>query len=492
MEIQVTTGQLEPQSTVILPVFTSNLEGLHTINAQLPEIVKQHNFKADKGEVLVLNSFGDFKKLIVLGLGEQKECFKRTYKSMNFGGKACSALNKNDEEITLLLTQISDTELVQNLAMNLSSGIRLKAYRFTKYFNDKKPKFTDPVNLKTIKVVTNNVDVSAFLQRAEALVQGMIFTRDLVIQSPSELNAEGFVNSLQELSDLGVEIQVLSQRELKEMGMNLLLSVNQASTNEAKVAIMKWNGGKERQKPVAFVGKGVTFDSGGLSLKSPSAMIGMKGDMAGAATVAGLMKTLAFRKAKVNAVGVVGLVENMVAGNATRPGDVVKSYSGKTVEILNTDAEGRLVLADVLYYTQEQFQPEIMIDLATLTGAIIITLGYLKAGLFCNDENLSQQLLAAGNLSDDQLWELPVGDEYRSMMDSEIADICNIGTIDRAAGSVTAAVFLKDFVGKTKWAHLDIAGVSWRETKSDLSAVGASGFGVRLLDTLVAKNYESE
>ncbi|KAL0263855.1 UNVERIFIED_CONTAM: hypothetical protein PYX00_011156 [Menopon gallinae] len=300
-----------------------------------------------------------------------------------------------------------------------------------------------------------------------------------------------FAERIKELEDLGVEIEVLRQADLEELQMGALLSVNQASNREPKVAILKWKNGGD-SSPLAFVGKGVTFDSGGLSLKPAGAMIGMKGDMAGAATVAGLFKTLALRKAKVNAIGVVGLVENLVSSNATKPGDVITSYSGKTIEVLNTDAEGRLVLADVLSYTQDRFKPQCIIDLATLTGAIIITLGHLRAGLFSNDEDLASKLMQAGEYSKDLLWNLPVTDEYRPMMKSDIADIANIPTSDKGAGSVTAAVFLKEFIKDVKWAHLDIAGVAWRSADTNIGGKGASGFGVRLLDSLVSKFYESK
>lgn len=493
MTIKTNIGSLTEGTVLVLPVFSNHLEDAATIIPDLPKLLQAQDFTAAKGEVLTFYSLNSYKKVIVLGLGEQKECFKHTYKAMNFGGRACTQLNNKDEALTIVLSHIQDEATAKQLALNLTSGIKLKAYRYTNYFTTKQPKHSDPVNLKSITVTTNNVDVRQELAYGDALVSGMNYTRDLTIESPDTLNSEGFVKHLEELKTLGAQVEVLSEKELTSLGMNLLLAVNKGSANPAKVAIIKWEGGTPGDAPLAFVGKGVTFDSGGLSLKSPVAMIGMKGDMGGGATVAGLMRTLATRKAKVNAIGVIGLVENMVSSSSTRPGDVVKSYCGKTVEILNTDAEGRLVLADVLSYTQEKFKPKFIIDLATLTGAIIITLGYLKAGLFCNNEELQNELITAAKQSDDALWPLPVGDEYRSMMDSDIADICNIGKVDRAAGSVTAAVFLKEFIGQQpKWAHLDIAGVAWRETKSDLCSVGASGYGVRLLDTLVAKNYESK
>lgn len=489
----VAANNLQNSKALIVPVSSKDISAACNVIEGLDNALSSHNFKAEKGRLITFNSLGNFKKVILLGLGEDASLLKGNYEAMNLGGKAATALTKFDEEATVVLSYIEDKELVKQLALNIVSGIRLKAYRFTKYFTTSNAKLNDLEKLAKITVVTANVDINSEITLSNALVEGMFFTRNLVIEPANAIYSETFVQRLnEELTPLGVELEILGQKELEKLGMGSLLSVNQASSHEAKVAIMKWNGGGN-SKPLAFVGKGVTFDSGGLSLKPAGAMIGMKGDMGGAATVAGLIKTLAMRKAKVNAIGVVGLVENMVSSNATRPGDVVKSYSGKTIEVLNTDAEGRLVLADVLYYTQERFKPEFMIDLATLTGAIIITLGYIRAGLFSNDDDLTQKLLKSGEHSGDKLWNLPVTDEYRSMMDSAIADIANIGTIDRAAGSVTAAIFLKEFIGKdTKWAHIDIAGVAWRPNDTDLGGKGASGFGVRLLNSLIANYYESK
>jgi len=282
---------------------------------------------------------------------------------------------------------------------------------------------------------------------------------------------------------------VLGPAEMAELGFGALLGVAQGSKNEARTVIMKWNGGTPGDKPVAFIGKGVTFDTGGISIKPAAGMEDMKWDMAGAGAVAGLMSALAGRKARINAVGLVGLVENMPGGNAQRPGDVVRSYSGQTIEVLNTDAEGRLVLADVIWYAQEKFEPRFMVDLATLTGAIIIALGHEHAGLFSNDDELSAKLLAAGTASGEKLWRLPMGKEYDKQIKSDIADMKNIG--GRPGGSITAAQFIARFVNDKPWAHLDIAGTAW--TTKDLATTpkGATGFGVRLLDQLVAANFEA-
>lgn len=492
MKIEIlSNSDLKGSKSLLIPVGFKDVPlACNTVNG-LEKALSAHNFKAEKGRIITFNSLADFKKVVLLGLGDNTEIFKNNYNSMDLGGKLASALTKFDEEASIVLSHIEDKDLVKNLALCLTSGIRLKSYKFTKYFTKKEAKLNDLEKLSTIKVITNKVEVSSEVEYSKALVEGIFLTRDLVIAPANEIYPETFVEKLKELLPLGVELEVLHQKDLEELKMGSLLSVNKASSKEAKVAIIKWNGGGN-SKPLAFVGKGVTFDTGGLSLKPAGAMIGMKGDMAGAATVAGLIKTLAIRKAKVNVIGVVGLVENVVSSDATKPGDVVTSYSGKTIEVLNTDAEGRLVLADVLSYTEEKFKPEFIIDLATLTGAIIVALGYLRAGLFSNNRDLENKLLESGNISGDKLWSLPVTDEYRSMMDSQIADIANLSNIDRAAGSVTAAIFLKDFIGNAKWAHIDIAGVAWRPTDTDLGGKGSSGFGVRLLDTLIANYYESK
>jgi leucyl aminopeptidase len=290
------------------------------------------------------------------------------------------------------------------------------------------------------------------------------------------------------LAEIGVEVEVLGEKQMKKLGMGALLGVGQGSERESQLVVMRWNGGTEGDAPLAFIGKGVTFDTGGISIKPAGGMEDMKWDMGGSAVVIGLMKTLALRKAKANVVGVVGLVENMPSGTAQRPGDVVTTMSGQTVEVINTDAEGRLVLADALWYTQDRFKPHFMIDLATLTGAIIIALGDQYAGLFSNDDKLSDKLIAAGRAVGEGVWRLPVDDPYDKQIKSEIADMMNVG--GREGGSITAAMFLKRFVNGVKWAHLDIAGVTWSKKDGPVTPKGATAFGVRLLDRLVADNYE--
>ncbi len=299
---------------------------------------------------------------------------------------------------------------------------------------------------------------------------------------------EEFARRAGQLKKVGVAVEVLDVAAMKKLGMNALLGVGQGSEHESRCVIMRWNGGQRGDAPLAFIGKGVCFDTGGISIKPAANMEDMKGDMAGAACVTGLIHVLAARKAKVNAVGAIGLVENMPDGKAQRPGDIVTSMSGQTIEIINTDAEGRLVLADVLHYVNKRFKPKFMVDLATLTGAIIIALGHEYAGLFANDDKLAERLLKAGQATGERLWRMPLGPEYDKQIDSKFADMKNVG--GRPGGSITAAQFLARFVDKTPWAHLDIAGTGMGSPQSDINKSWGSGFGVRLLDRLVAEYYE--
>jgi leucyl aminopeptidase len=323
----------------------------------------------------------------------------------------------------------------------------------------------------------------------DKLADGVVYARDLVTEPGNVLNPETYADRLKDLEKSGLEVEVLTLKDLKKLGMGALIGVGQGSKSESRVVVLRWNGGKDGAAPVAFVGKGVTFDSGGLSLKTAKGMEDMKWDMGGSAAVVGTLLALAGRKAKVNAVGVVGLVENMPSSTAQRPGDVVTSMSGQTIEVLNTDAEGRLVLADILWYTQDRFKPVAMINLATLTGAIIIALGHEHAGLFSNNDALAEAILAAGSATGETLWRMPLGEAYDALLKSPIADMKNIG--DGGAGSAVAAVFLQRFVNDVPWAHLDIAGVAWANKDKGVVPKGASGWGVRLLDQLVKSRYEA-
>ena len=315
-----------------------------------------------------------------------------------------------------------------------------------------------------------------------------MLARTLVNEPPNVLGPEEFAERAKALEALGAEVEILEAEALEALGMRALLGVAQGSARGARVAVMKWFGGKDGEAPIAFIGKGVVFDTGGISLKPGASMEDMKGDMGGAAAVTGLMHALVARKAKVNAIGVIGLVENMPDGNAQRPGDIVTSMSGQTIEIINTDAEGRLVLADILWYAKETYKPRFMIDLATLTGAVLVALGNANAGIFSNSDEMCTQLSEAGEATGETVWRLPLGKAYDKMIDSKFADMKNTG--GRWAGSITAAQFLKRFVGETDWVHIDVAGTAMDSPKDEISQGWASGYGVRLLDRLVRDHYE--
>ena len=359
-----------------------------------------------------------------------------------------------------------------------------RSYR-TKEGRDKKP------TLKTLRMCCQGAGrARAVYAVAAKVADGVFLTRDLVSEPANVIYPETLAAEARKLIRLGVKVEVLGQREMKRLGMGALLGVAQGSAREPRLVVMRWNGAKRAKgkKPIAFVGKGVTFDTGGISIKPSGGMEDMKWDMGGAGVVIGLMKALAGRKARVDAVGVVGLVENMPSATAQRPGDIVTTMSGQTIEVINTDAEGRLVLADALWYCKERFDPKFMIDLATLTGAIIISLGNEMAGLFSNDDRLCKRLSAAGAAVHERLWRLPMGEEFDKQIRSEAADMKNVG--NRGAGSITAAQLLQRFVGKTPWAHLDIAGVTWSKADKPTVPKGGTAFGVRLLDRLVADYYE--
>jgi leucyl aminopeptidase len=369
-------------------------------------------------------------------------------------------------------------------------GVRLAAYRFDRYRTREQPEKKPTV--RAVRIETDDVAAArkAF-EPLSALGEAVAFTRDLVSEPANILFPAEFARRVKALESMGLAVEVLGEEEMTKLGMGSLLGVGQGSRRESQLAVIQWKGAADpKAQPIAFVGKGVCFDTGGISLKPADGMEEMKWDMGGAGAVAGLMHVLAGRKAKVNAVGILGLVENMPDGNAQRPGDIVTSMSGQTIEVINTDAEGRLVLADAVWYCQERFKPRFLVDLATLTGAIVIALGHDVAGLFSNDDDLAEKLLNASKTSGDTLWRLPLPDAYEKQIDSAAADMKNTG--GRPGGSITAALFIQRFIKDTPWAHLDIAAVAWKKPSSSPTIPeGATGFGVRLLDRLVADHYES-
>ncbi|MGR4891185.1 leucyl aminopeptidase [Sphingopyxis sp. LARHCG72] len=421
------------------------------------------------------------KRLLLVGIGEGGEL------DLERGGAALTAKLQTSGatavHVDFASTGQSDADDVLAFAMGaLLRNWRLDTYR-TRLADKAKP------SLKTVIIASPHGDLSDRWAENEAIADGVALTQTLVAEPPNILYPESFVERCQHLTELGVELEVLDERQMKALGMGALLGVAQGSTRPPRLLAMRWNGGNPGDAPVVFIGKGVTFDTGGISLKPGAGMDMMKWDMGGAGAVAGAIKAIAGRKAKANVVGVVGLVENMPDGNAMRPGDVVTTMSGQTVEVLNTDAEGRLVLCDAISWAQSAYDPKVIVDLATLTGAMVISLGHEYAGIFANDDKLAADLLAAGEVSNNKLWRFPLSPAYDKLIDSPIADMKNIGP--REGGSITAAQFLKRYVGEgVAWAHLDIAGMAWADKDGPVWAKGATGYGVRLLDRYIAANHE--
>ncbi len=429
-------------------------------------------------------------RVLLVGLGKAVSLDEAAMQTL--GGAIVGQLNSvGESEAAVALDRLDGMKpKPADSAANLAFGARLRAYRFDKYRTKEKPE--QKPTLRSLAVMTRD---AAAARRAfaplEEVAKGVFFTRDLVSEPANIIYPETLAAAARQLTRVGVQVEVLDERQMKRLGMGALLGVGQGSAKPPRLVVMQWKGGAKGRaaQPVAFIGKGVTFDTGGISIKPADGMWDMKWDMGGAGVVIGLMRALAGRKAKVNAVGVIGLVENMPSGMAQRPGDIVTSMSGQTIEVLNTDAEGRLVLADALWYCQDRFKPKFMVDLATLTGAIIIALGSEHAGLFSNNDELASRLAAAGAAVGEKLWRLPLADAYDRMMDSDAADIKNISG-GRDASSITAAQFLQRFVNNVPWAHLDIAGTTWSKKDAATVPKGATAFGVRLLDRLVAEHYE--
>ena len=408
------------------------------------------------------------------------------YEFQKLGGSVYDNIKLFENSNIFFETQIYLKKNQKVFLLNFFLGFFSKSYKFLDY----KIKNTNKEKIKNISIITS-FNVSKIINESQNIYSGIKLTRNLVTLPANILNPKKFVDEIIKLKKVGLKIEVLNEAQMKKLGMNALLGVGQGSSNDSYMAIMSWQGNKtSRDKPLAFIGKGVCFDTGGISLKPAKFMEDMKYDMAGAGTVTGLMATLALRKAKINAVGIVGLVENMADGNAQRPGDVVKSYSGQSIEILNTDAEGRLVLADCIAYAEDRFKPKFIINLATLTGAIVVALGNEYAGLFSNDDKLANQIQEVSLKDNEKAWRLPLNENFDKLMDSKIADMQNIN-YSGGAGSITAAQFLQRFIrNKTPWAHLDIAGMAWTKKSTDVIPEGATGYGVKLLNRLVKEHYE--
>jgi leucyl aminopeptidase len=493
MKIEFVEASTAPTETTALAVlafedgeFSPAAEALNTTTGgALKRAIAASRFKGSAGQTVSLLAPAGVAagRVLVVGAGKQAAFDAKAAESA--GANAFNAARDSGSEKLLLLMPPAGPERQAHAGF----GIRLAAYRFDKYRTTEKPEKKPTVTSVAIAAADPKAAAKAFKPLA-GLADGICYARDLVSEPANILYPEEYARRVKALSKLGLEIEVLGEKEMKKLGMGSLLGVGQGSVRESQLVVIQWNGASDpKAQPIAFVGKGVCFDTGGISLKPADGMEDMIWDMAGSAAVVGAMYALASRKAKVNAVGILGLVENMPDANAQRPGDVVTSMSGQTIEVINTDAEGRLVLADALWYCQDRFKPKLMIDLATLTGAIVVALGKDLAGLYVNDETLAANLAAASKASDDLLWRMPLPPQYEKGLESGVADMKNIG--GRPGGSITAALFIQKFVNGLPWAHIDMAGTAWRPNSAiPTIPSGASGFGVRLLDRLAADFYE--
>lgn len=493
MTIKISFGKPSAQKILCLGVYKDNefpepTEAWDkTFNGFLKQSINHSKFKGTLNQILTVFA-PDGSQIILVGLGAKSDQNENQWQKIGSSLVAALASSPTGEGAVEIhsLHGHDNGQVLSNIAL----GALLKSWRFEKYFTTKKPE--ELFSVKEITFLDPQFESSekAF-NDLKTVAEGVFLTRTVVTEPANIMTPEALAHVAESLKKEGVIVEILEEKEMKILGMNALLGVGQGSTKDSKLVIMRWEGGSEKESPLAFVGKGVTFDTGGISIKPALNMEEMKYDMGGAGVVIGLMKALALRKAKANVVGVVGLVENMPSGSAQRPGDVVTSMSGQTIEVINTDAEGRLVLADALWYTQNRFKPKVMIDLATLTGAIVVALGNERAGLFASTDDLGKKLMDAGEKVGELLWSLPLDDAYDKDINSDIADVKNVSN-GRGAGSITAAKFLQRFTNGTPWAHLDIAGVTWAFKDLPLCAKGASGFGVRLLDRFVTENYEGK
>lgn len=491
----VFSNTINKKSDVIILSMFANSTGTNCIDDKIDtnfinKTIKSNKFKGKKGEILEIISPPklNVNRILIVGIGEKLQADIKLFQEI--GGIITNYLwNKTDSTAQFLINntqikELSDSEINSHIAY----GMLLKSWSFNKYFTKEKK----TISLKKFTFLVNEEAYSKkIFNKLSKISDGVFLTRELISEPSNVMFPKNLIDRVKkELSDLNIKINILNKRDMQKLGMNALLGVAQGSSKEPFLMTMQWNGGEKTEKPIAFVGKGVCFDSGGLSLKPSQGMSEQKTDMSGAAVVIGLMKSLAGRKAKVNAIGVIGLVENMPSGSAQHPGDIVYSMSGQTIEILNTDAEGRLLLADALWYTQDKFNPQVIIDLATLTGAIIIALGSEYAGAFSNNDELISKLTKVGEKTDEKIWRLPLNKNFDKLMNSEVADMQNISKRNEA-GSITAAQFLQRFIkDNIPWVHLDIAGVSWSHKNLNLSNKGATGFGVRLLDKFISEYYE--
>ena len=494
IEVAIAPAALPGSGALVLPVeeggsaAAASWAGLDgATGGAVTRALEAAEFKGRKGQtVTILAPGAGLSRVVAVGLGKAGEITKLG--AAEAGGHAIVPLLREET------VAFAPGPLAPVLAAQMALGAVLRTYRFDRYRTTEKPE--DRPRLRTLSLLAEHgAESRAAWATLRPVAEGVFLARDLVSEPANVLTPAELARRCEGLASLGLKVEVMGPEEMRALGFGALLGVAQGSVNEPRMVVMQWHGAGGAggmagggAKPLAFVGKGVTFDTGGISIKPAAGMEDMKWDMAGAGAVIGLMASLAGRRARVDAVGLVGLVENMPSGTAQRPGDVVTTYSGQTVEVINTDAEGRLVLADVLWYCQKTFEPRFMIDLATLTGAMIVSLGHEIGGFFSNDDDLSAKLHAAGEASGEKLWRLPLGEAYDKQIRSDIADMKNVG--GRPGGAITAAQFLQRFVNGKPWAHLDIAGMAWAGKDAPLAPKGATGYGVRLLDQFVADNYE--
>jgi leucyl aminopeptidase len=495
MKIKFTDKLNKSESTVVivlddklaLPTYANEIK--NELGIDLAKVIKMHGYKPEQSKSLFIPTDSkNIKSILLFGVGDVKKLNQS--KLINCGSGLYNKLKHHllqGADIHFSEALLKDKEKLFDFLL----GAFLGSYKFDKYKTVKKKDEEKEMKLEGLNVISKDASkMNSKLENYKDFAESVALVKDLVEEPANIINPITLAKACTDLKQYGVKVEVLDENKIKKLGMGALYGVAQGSATPPRVVIMHWNGGSPKGKKVALIGKGVTFDTGGLSIKPSTGMETMKGDMAGSATVIGMMRMLALRKAKVNVIGAVGLVENAVDAGAQRPGDIVTSMSGQTIEVLNTDAEGRLVLADVLWYTQANYKPDVMIDLATLTGAMRICLGDKMAGLFSNDETIAHQLFKAGQETGERTWILPLDEEYDKLIDSDIADMRNIAKPGVGAGSITAAQFLQRFVNGTKWAHIDIAAVSDQPKAPDTGLAGPTAFGMRLLNRFIADNYE--
>ncbi len=495
MKIRFSALKLPSAGALVLPVAeTGKLTGMAAALDQqsdgaLSRAQKASRFTGKTEQMLeILAPAGvGLSRVLLAGIGKAGTLDALGWQRL--GGRVMARLLCSGESrVAIAIEDLKGEVTTAQAAALTAAGARLRSYRFDKY-RTKEPADKKPSVKELSLLCAEARAASSAYGREDKVIDGVFLTRDLVSEPANVIFPKSFADKLGELVDLDVKIEVLGEKKMRALGMGALLGVAQGSAHEPQLVAMRYDGGKKGEAPVVFIGKGVTFDSGGISIKPAAGMEQMKWDMGGAGTVAGAIKALAGRKAKANVIGIVGLVENMPSGTAQRPGDVVTSMSGQTVEVINTDAEGRLVLADAMTYAQRKFKPRLIVDLATLTGAMMVALGHEYAGLFANDDKLAEQLLAASQATGDKIWRMPLGPAYDRMINTPTADMKNVG--GRNAGAITAAQFLQRFIeNDLPWAHLDIAGTVWVEQDNALWEKGATGHGVRLLDRFIADNFE--